>query len=507
MNRRSFIVGLSSLVGTRGHLAFAETGKPNLRVGVLSDIHVTALANANWFEKALRRFDADKVDAVLVTGDLGTWGKIRELEAVAETWFKVFPNDRRSDGGKVTRLFVTGNHDVEGWAYAGAKNKTLAEAREDGFFFRREEVWDRLFHERYEPVMVREVNGYTFVLRNWLLRLGGKRTAAKYPFEQPYDDEPNPLKEVLARLGDRLSGRTFFYVQHDPMDNTVNAHWLLGGKRFGVGQDNGYARSCLKGRRNCLALTGHSHFSLTDEESIWQGEFTAVNCSCARGFAFTRPGHENGFAVEDFNRKPPFEMDRFDHGSVRQGMVMDVFDDHVRFERFDLTYGLSLGPDWVVPLFAGGATVPPSGVPKYDFKARAAAVRPPCFAADAKVTVSRVEKGYRRVKAGTAGLDKGYPHPQLRVTFPPVTTARSPSRGFDFRVVCSCRADGQEVKVQERRVFSPNVYQAEARDVEPCVCNFPVTELQGRGEVRFTVVPYDCWGTEGAPLVSEWVKV
>ena len=69
------------------------------------------------FIKALRYFDAQKVDAVLVAGDLFTTGRIRELEFVAEAWNAVFPHDRATDGRPVARLFVTGNHDVEDWTY------------------------------------------------------------------------------------------------------------------------------------------------------------------------------------------------------------------------------------------------------------------------------------------------------------------------------------------------------------------------------------------------------
>ena len=98
LRRRDFIKTAAAF-GAAGPALAQGAAAPNLRVGILSDIHVTALSNADWFEKALRYFDGRKVDAVLVTGDLTTWNKLPEFEAVATTWFKVFPGDRRSDGG------------------------------------------------------------------------------------------------------------------------------------------------------------------------------------------------------------------------------------------------------------------------------------------------------------------------------------------------------------------------------------------------------------------------
>lgn len=477
-------------------------GKPNLRVGILSDIHVTSDADASFFEKALRYFDARKVDAVLVTGDLFTWGSFPELEAVGRAWFKVFPGDRRSDGGPVVRLFVTGNHDVDGFAY-GPRFDTLESARASAFYFHREEQWEKVFHEAYEPVTVKTVKGYVFVLRHWMSILGTEKTH-KLIRGVPFPDEVSPLPQVMASL--KLpEGRPFFYAQHESLDDTVLATWLTGGLKWNNGQDRGQAKAVLDRYPNCVAFTGHCHHSLTDERSIWQGSFTAVNCSCARGWAFTVPGRENGFACPDFNRTPPLEMPRLDNQSVRQGMVMEVYDDRIVLERREWTYDQTLGPDWVIPLF-GGRTVPSHGTPKYDFKARAAASRAPVFPANAKLTVRRVKDGRRRDGNGV-DVDKRMCE-QVWVEFPPITTrGGSPSRGFDFTVCCETR-DADIVRVvDECRVFSPNALQTEARDLQSCRCAFPGERVPSNRDVRFTVVPHDCWGNAGAELVSKWMRV
>ena len=502
MTRRTFL-STAALAAASMRLSAETSGvTPNLRIGILSDIHVTAVPNATWFEKALRYFDSIKVDGVLITGDLTTWSRKKEFEAVAATWYKVFPDDRRSDGEHVEKLFVTGNHDVDGWAYGGAHFKNRAEAEPESFFFHREAFWQELFHEDYKPIVVKELKGYTFILRNWMSILGNEHKE----MANGLGNEQTPIVEVLAHLGDAKlrAGKPFFYAQHEQLDDTVNATWLLRGPKWNNGQLPSVTRDCLGAYPNCVAFSGHSHNSLTDERSIWQGAFTAVNCSCARGFAFTPPGRENGFASPDFNRTPPFEMDKFDHHSVRQGMVMEVFDDRIVFAKREFTYDQVLADDWIVPLYAGGATVPPSGTPKYDFTARATAAKAPVFAKDAKVSVTYVKEGYRRTIAGMGGLDRENPHPQLKVTFPPITRKGSPSRAFEFRVVCEAQDADMVRVVEERRVYSPNAYQAETRDVSPCWCNFPAAHLQSAGMVRFVVFPVDCWGNEGAPLKSAW---
>jgi len=494
MKRRSFL-GLAAGAAACGFggAAYgrdAGAGKPNLRVGILSDIHVTHVTNAQWLEKALRQFDREKVDAVAITGDLALSGSVKEIGATAETWWKVFPGNRRSDGAPVEKLIITGNHDVT--VTPGYLVKTREQLAAEGFYCRREEAWRQLFREDYKPIVVKTVKGYTFVMRNWLLR-----------------GEENPLPGVLAATPGTKAGKPFFYLQHDPIADTVNSPWMLRGAWWTHGQDmKGVARKALQAYPNCVALSGHSHFPLNEEESIWQGAFTAVNCGCARGNLFTGPGRENGANCDDFNRTPPFEMENIETRGIVQMMVMDVFDDRIVFRRRDLKNDEPLDEDWVVPLYAGGATVPPSGVPKYDLKARAAALGAPVFAADAKVTVEYVAKGLRRTAVGDRGMDKEHPHPQLKVSFPPIVRKNgSPARGFDFTVKCLARTGDVMRGLDERRVYSPNCYFAESRDVEPCWCNFPVSALPNTEDIAFEVTPYNVYGKPGKPIRTDFARL
>ena len=151
MNRRQFLFGATGLA-VLPRMARAAQSRPNLVVGVLSDIHVTRDDNANFFEAALRFYDAHKVDAVLIAGDLTTTSRTSEFEAVARTWNRVFPEDRRSDGTRIEKLFVTGNHDED--AFAGNTFKTFDESKELAFHWRKQEVWHRLFGEDYKPIRV-----------------------------------------------------------------------------------------------------------------------------------------------------------------------------------------------------------------------------------------------------------------------------------------------------------------------------------------------------------------
>lgn len=510
MNRREFLFGATgaalvpSAVSKTAQAALPPLPKgrrPNLVVGVLSDIHVTRDDNANFFEKALRFYDSRKADAVLIAGDLTTTSRRSEFESVARTWRKVFPDDRRSDGVRIEKLFVTGNHDED--AFAGSWFKTFDESKAEAFHWRKQEVWQSCFDEDYKPIRAKSVKGYTFILRNWMSILGDEQG---HKYAKGFGNERTPLPEFLPTL-DLPKDRPFFYVQHEYVEDTTYATWLLRGEKWIKSFDRGLTRKALNGYPNCLALTGHEHQSLTDEKCVWQGEFTSVGCSCARGHEFTVPGRENGFNCADFNRKPPQEMPKVDVHSVRQGMLMSVYGDRIVFERREWTHDQSLGPDWVVPLY-GGRTVPPQGVATFDFRRRAEAAKaaPPQFAPGAKVTAVRVKDGRRRAKDGYS--DDKTPREQVVVSFPPVTTlAGSPVRAYDFGVRCEVRDADTVRTAAESRVFPPDGMQAESRETGLCTCAFFGDVIPRNRSVRFVVTPADCWGNEGHSVASGWMKL
>ena len=80
--------------------------KPNLKFGVLSDIHITDWASTDVFRKTLGYFRSQDVDAVMIAGDLADHGILPQLECVAKAWYEVFPDDRGLDGRHVEKLFV-----------------------------------------------------------------------------------------------------------------------------------------------------------------------------------------------------------------------------------------------------------------------------------------------------------------------------------------------------------------------------------------------------------------
>lgn len=486
ISRRFFIGGglaCGALAGSRlwaGAAATSGLGRPNLRLGVLSDIHVSQKSGGGsdcaTFRHALEWFRNQGVDAVTVTGDLTNNGTVEELSAVLETWREIFPDDRAPDGRKVERIFLLGNHDFHGYLYGRFGEKAYPDPAERARHVLRADLpdrWRELCREDYSRFFRREVCGYVFLGQHWDDGKGYGSGIGSSRFGVP-------LAECLAKDGKRLDPvRPFFYLQHAHLKDTCYGPWAWG-------HDTGVATRALSAFPNAVAISGHSHYPLTDERSVWQESFTAVGAASLRCAGLpcdecAPHGYENSEAVgktaaEEDAAKTTAPMKVRD---TRQGMLWSVYDDRIVIRRRDFACDLDLGDDWALPLPAADRT-------SLAFAVRKKRARAPEFAAGAKLAVSRVlaktragvEKATVEILIPPARAQKGSrPHAYA------VTIGNQSGKGTEFRLLAEgfCHAPGH------RRASAPSRL-AVSLDRLPA------------GADSVSVRPLDCWGNAGRPL-------
>ena len=463
MDRRSFLLTsmMAATAMTLGVPAFPKRrvathrGSVKARVGILSDIHVTGpdCDQLKAFERALIWFRENNADGVLLVGDMVDRPSLQFMELIGKTWLKVFPDDKGLDGRRVEKLFVTGNHDFK-----------VPETDIDGV--RREDAWKRFYGLDWEQFSIKDINGYKFVLANY--------AKAK---EMP------GLGEFMEAHASELKGdKPFFYCQHQHPKGTCSAPWT-------IGQDNGETTEILGKFPNCVAVSGHSHTSLTDERTIWQGSFTSVGAASMYWISSFK-GRENSrtklhYIPQDLRMKP------LDTHDGKQGMLMSIYGDAIVFQRREFVYDQSLGPDWVLPLplLKGG--------PVMDFEGRAGRAVAPEFARGAKVSISGIVAG-----KGCLGNDEM----QQIVSFPSVTSAVSGIRAFDYEV-CLEVQEADIVRVcNTKRVFSEGYYLGERNDVADVKCVFADFELPDNLPYRYVVRPVECFGKKGRAICSGWLN-
>ena len=499
---RRFFIGCASSFGVcNGLRAFAaptgvwSRGEPNLRFGLLSDLHIKCQKGSHGcaggpelFEKALCWFRDKGVDAVVIAGDMSDFGLGDELMLVAKTWYKVFPNDRAGNGRKVERVFITGNH--ESCVFSG--NGNLRWIRRlygnDDVAVRRQLLrndfagwWEKAFHEKYERFYHRNIKGYDFLSAHW-------DDGSPLP-DRPLDDFGwikgkihvgretfgVELEEWLKRNAGMMDPRRpFFYQQHRALYNTNYGSWAWN-------HDAGRATKVLSGYPNAVAFAGDTHYSLTDERSIWQGAFTSVGTGSMRytGLPYdSRPprGYENSGGGDKV-------MDSYDAFNTAQGQLVSVYDDRIVFERRDFACDMGIGDDWVVP-------TPLSESRPYAFAERARKAGAPEFPDGARL---KVEGVFRKNRAKPAEEKKC-----LRVTIP--ATLRTVSgRCMEYEVtfigsggerrVFYALAEGFNKPIEHPRVASPTEF---------CIAVDKLPTAVDQVEVR----PLDCWWNKGRQIVT-----
>ena len=453
LSRRSFLGGAlatGAFVGCRAFRApsglFAG-GAPNLVLGVISDIHVDTgkgdfkkFGDTEQFEKTLRWFDAEGADGVVIAGDLADNGMVNQLECVGEAWFRVFPAGRsRTDGRKVEQLFVYGNHDLEGQRYDQFGFRYFEKTSFEAAQICRDpaKAWKLAFREDYAPIWTKEVKGYRFVGAHWK---DGKDAWDGIP-------EVEPWFKGHADLIDRT--KPFFFIQHPHPRGTV-----YGADAWGA--DKGYATRALSAFPNAIAFTGHSHESLTDERSIWQGAFTSVGTASLR----------YGGSVDQYEQ--------------RQGMLVKVYDDRIVFIRRDFLHDASLGDDWVVPLPLGGAK-------PFAFETRKAEGAAPRFPDGAAPVVWPYEDAEKK--------SWGW-----KVKIPCATAGATRAFRYEVRAVFT-DADGRRVELVEKP-FDAKYNMPRSMSGAPTECVVRSDRVPGALAPEITVVPLDCWGNRGKPITA-----
>ena len=505
--RRNFLICGASAFGALGAFggnrflaasavgAAAGTRKPNLRFGLLSDIHITHVAAENQalaardvqtFKAALEWFRNAKVDAVVIAGDLANHGLGEQLVAVAEAWYSVFPDDRRPDGSRVEKVFVTGNHDWVGYTYGGGLGaKKYPDATERAKHLLQNDMagwWCRAFHETYSPIYSKTVKGYTFIGSHW------DGVEARLDC---YDANFNRIEDFMAKNGEKIDpSLPFFYVQHPHPKDTC-----YGSRAWG--HDNGITTKTLSAYPNAIALSGHSHYSITDERSIWQGSFTSVGSGSL--YYTTIPlvaqktrAFENCRA--DWKTDARKLMPVITTGDCGQGMLWSVYDDCIVVNRREFRSGLDLGEDWILPL--------PAAEPKpFAFAEHAKKLRAPEFPKGAKPSIAETVAKNRGGKSKDGSeVIPSEDTPALSVTVPPVVPDnRARLLTLEFTAQTANGRSLTKFIVPEGYNHSLKHEKAKVQQV----CYFRKDEL-GEGAVRFSVTPINCFGVRGRTIEASY---
>ena len=486
-SRRSFIGGISALFASgtaKTYAAAVGAGRPNISFGVVSDIHITPkthiealcrrtgravpkvgkrFVELDIFEKSLRYFDRQGCDAVMVAGDMADDGLTGQLQVVADCWYGVFPDGRsKRDGRPVEKLFCCGNHDKDGVWYG---LRTIFpyppnELPEDEWLSKNiEEKWERILHEKYAPIYMKEVKGYKFIGAHW----------------NNFDGIP-AVVDYMKKHGDEVRGKKpFFFFEHQQPANTCFGTWAF--------NPDPYSTEALKSFPNAIVFSGHSHKSLLLPYNFWQGAFTSIGAAtlCTLCGEY---GRENG-SVKYQNERIVMKRIQSGYHDHAHGMFVRVYDSFMEISRRDFATDEDLGETIVIPLPATEKS------PFFYANQKAAGRAPGAFPAGAKVSVTGQKEtdGERvRVKVPVARNVAG---------MPPVA---------EYEVEAIHREADVERTLFTRYVYSPRCYSDPSKDVGDVEAVFLGSLFPSTGSTRLKVRAREAFGHFNKPIVSDVLK-
>ena len=294
------LMGLAVPTGVRAETVAEE---PDLRAGIISDVHLAYAWDTEQqsprLKKAMQFYAQKGIDILIIAGDVQDPGyateedpvenKMARIDEMAQYFNECFA------GTDTKLLFIYGNHDY-----------TLVDAQ----------YHPATLEGSYSDAFTMEVNGYQFVAVH-----DGKESLGS-------------VDTMLAQAVEATPDKPVFYIQHSPILNTVRGSrdsgdgnsQLQSGYHYSVaGWDN------IRSYSNVVAFTGHTHAPLTDEQSIWQdgtpngGGSTVINTATLNYAGvlsdhFALNGSEPGKTNED----------------TQHGLYMTVTGSQVNVERYSL---------------------------------------------------------------------------------------------------------------------------------------------------------------------------
>lgn len=272
----------------------------DLKVGVISDTQLPIKAkndNGKYkanLVKALTVLKKNDVDLILFAGDIGD-GSTDYAYSLCNQAFDEVYGDK-----KPYVQYIMGNHDY--WE-GGTANQCR----------------DRFTKNfKQSPWSVYTYGGATFI--------GASPESGS--MKSAYGKIENWLKAEIEAANAANPGKPIFVMTHSTVKGTV----------YGADDWGDSSLDYLADYENVVSISGHSHYSLLDEKSIYQNGFTAINTQ-SLSYTELEVGKENGTIPPNADATP-------------MGYIMTIKSDKVEIARYEFVNGEEQKADkrWVLPI-------------------------------------------------------------------------------------------------------------------------------------------------------------
>ncbi|MGN1328921.1 MAG: metallophosphoesterase family protein [Eubacterium sp.] len=285
-----------------------DTGSSSFKVGVISDTQLPpteeALKNDDTYVKHLKNsltvMKNDNVDMILFAGDIGDLGTYFAFETYEGVIDEVYGDNR-----PIIQT-IMGNHDFWNKDAKTAINHLKAFKKVMGT----------------SPWTHYVVNGYHFIGAS---PNNGSMTAG-------YRLTSRWLNRELKKASKESDGKPIFVMTHNqPLDT------CYGSDEWGDKTLN----KVLEKYPNVVNFSGHSHYSILDERSIWQGEYTVMTTQ-SLSYTELETGKENGTIPPNADATPMGYIMEFTGDSIDIHRMNFASENNAKEEKADKLWSLSL---------------------------------------------------------------------------------------------------------------------------------------------------------------------
>lgn len=283
-----------------------------LTVGILSDLQFAPEGGMptyeNAYRKALELLKAQDVDMILNVGDYTDTNTQEAADNVTRILNEVYPENERP-----ISLSIMGNHDywlpyfVDCWEIpfkSKMQNRAMEAMGESS------------------PWTHKVVNGYHFI---------GFSPSTGDMDDSAYADKIDWAREQIEIAVKEDPNKPVFVVTHQPPAGTVNSAVNADGES-GSDEESDLLDELFSQYPQVVSISGHTHFSLLDDRSIWQGEYTALN---TQSLSYTSMSRSTGEDPSSIEQNP-------------MCMIMEISDDQLAINRYGVLTGEQMGETWTI---------------------------------------------------------------------------------------------------------------------------------------------------------------
>ena len=295
--------------------------KTSIKVGIISDSQIITSSKkedewlkifSDHLKQSLEILKLHKIEVLIFAGDLTDGGTEYSYDEINSIYNTVYKNEEE----KPIFNYIMGNHDYWlSYMENGKFSPKIGDSKELQYLFFKK--------MKEKPFTHKIINGYHFI--NWGCENGSL-------------DNPNIninwIEQQIKIALEDDKNKPIFVTTHFAAEDTV-----YGSNDWGTT----LIKNILKKYSNIIHFSGHSHFSLIDERSIWQKEFTSIQTQSV-SYVELDKGFENG----------PYPCDEYGDiqiaGKNYMGLIMNINDSKIEIQRISFENNILYGKPWIIEL-------------------------------------------------------------------------------------------------------------------------------------------------------------